>query len=85
MSQESADEKRHLLLIHGYIRKQCDIYNIMIPLEVKNICFKLFYIMSPDAIRKEIDNAIDKQRIIWISYNGHQRLFIPHPIKPITW
>ena len=45
-------------------------------------------IRDQDGIRQAIGNAIDKggmKNIIWVSYDGHQRPFIPRAIKPTKW
>lgn len=40
---------------------------------------------SADGIRNSIADSIDKKRIIWVSYNGHQKPFIPRAIRPQSW
>eukprot|EP01084_Bolivina_argentea_P295535 508826_1 len=40
---------------------------------------------SLDGIRNSIDAAIKKKDIIWVSYNGHQKPFIPRAIRPMKW
>merc|ERR1712157_74885 len=40
---------------------------------------------SGPVIRRIIDDAIKKKSIIWISYNGHQKPFIPRAVKAVGW
>eukprot|EP01083_Nonionella_stella_P081761 225417_1 len=40
---------------------------------------------SLDGIRNSVDSAIKKKDIIWVSYNGHQKPFIPRAIRPMKW
>jgi len=40
---------------------------------------------SKEVIRRMIDGAIKNKDIIWISYNGHQKPFIPRAVKAIQW
>eukprot|EP01083_Nonionella_stella_P211987 765956_1 len=40
---------------------------------------------SLDGIRNSVDSTIKKKDIIWVSYNGHQKPFIPRAIRPQAW
>merc|ERR1719474_2621207 len=40
---------------------------------------------NPETIRSWVTAAINQRRTIWISYNGHQKPFIPRCIEPKKW
>merc|ERR1719187_2345650 len=42
-------------------------------------------IKNPQGIRNSIATAIQEKRVLWISYNGHQRPFFPRCIEPQDW
>merc|ERR1719403_118381 len=45
-------------------------------------------VKSKEGIRLSIDAAIrdsSPKTLVWISYNGHQKPFIPRAIRPIKW
>ena len=77
--------------VFGYVRQEQNTYKslqiiqTLIPFIVLAFYADIKIFKSPDAIRKAIADAINKQCIIWISYNGHQKPFIQRAIKPMSW
>merc|ERR1712157_181659 len=46
---------------------------------------KGFQSKSPKQIAAIISQAIQAKSIVWISYNGHQKPFIPRAVKAVGW
>merc|ERR1719410_2342104 len=40
---------------------------------------------NPDAMKRIITEAMKNKSVIWLSYNGHQKPFIPRAVKAIKW